>query len=761
MNTKSPRILLTLVILLVFSAAAHAAVFVVPPDEKMISDADAIVLGRVLPDTFGSFALNGDIVTHTKIEPETVLKGTISASSTVEVRDLGGVVGSKAMGVSGGVGYLPGERVLVFLVKDSEGYWTTYGMVLGKMISRTQADGRKVLSRAMGSSVIGFSLDGTTLHVEQPRDERAFLAFIRNATREPGEHDVTGPFRGGERDDSYFVVSGSSSATITDSVDHFEVGTNSHYPPSAYTSGTFRWDDFDKGSSVTYYASGSQPGYDSTGAAQRALAAWTNDPSSNVRLVYGGTRTNGFVSDGVNAIVFNNSTDVPAGAIGFAKWYADATHTYKGETFYSISEGDVVIKAGISVSAKVFDEAVTHEVGHTLGFRHSDQGTPSSTAAVMRSVVTGTYGAALGPWDIDAVSHVYGSGTVTPCTAPSITTQPTSRSITSGTSTTLTAAATGTTPLTYQWYAGTSGNTSTPVAGATGPSLTVTPGTTTAYWVRVSNACGSANSSTATITVSAAPPAAAARGDFNGDGNPDLIWRHVNTGANSVWYMDGTAVIGTATLPAMTDLSWVIGGVGDMNGDGRPDIIWRNPATGQNSVWFMNNTTRTSYALLPSATGSAWTIGSVTDWDRDGDADLIWRNTSTGQNSIWIMNGTARVSVTLLPTATPEWDLGGSGDANGDGQDDLFWRSSATGQVALWLMGPSTYTSARVIGTVTDQRWQIAAVADMNGDGYDDLVWRHATTGANSVWYIVNGALSSTAALPAQTDTSWRLVAPH
>ena len=56
-------------------------------------------------------------------------------------------------------------------------------------------------------------------------------------------------------------------------------------------------------------------------------------------------------------------------------------------------------------------------------------------------------------------------------TAPSITTQPASQTITSGQTATLTVTASGTAPLSYQWYQGTSGTTTTPV-GANAASFT-------------------------------------------------------------------------------------------------------------------------------------------------------------------------------------------------------------------------------------------------------------------------------------------------
>src|SRR5258706_6777208 len=91
---------------------------------------------------------------------------------------------------------------------------------------------------------------------------------------------------------------------------------------------------------------------------------------------------------------------------------------------------------------------------------------------------------------------------------PAITAQPTSRTITSGSQTTLNVTATGTAPLSYQWYIGASGNTASPVSGGTGTSLTVSPTSTTSYWVRVSNSCGTVDSSTATVTVNTVTPTA-------------------------------------------------------------------------------------------------------------------------------------------------------------------------------------------------------------------------------------------------------------
>jgi hypothetical protein len=128
------------------------------------------------------------------------------------------------------------------------------------------------------------------------------------------------------------------------------------------------------------------------------------------------------------------------------------------------------------------------------------------------TVVVTTPAHAAGPVDVSATTGV-GTGTATnaftylTCTAPAINTQPPSGSIRAGSSVTLSAAATGTS-LVFQWFIGNAGDTSSPIGGATSSSVTVTPGATTSFWVRVSNACDDTNSSTATITVVPAAPAA-------------------------------------------------------------------------------------------------------------------------------------------------------------------------------------------------------------------------------------------------------------
>ena len=89
---------------------------------------------------------------------------------------------------------------------------------------------------------------------------------------------------------------------------------------------------------------------------------------------------------------------------------------------------------------------------------------------------------------------------------PAVISTPSGVSVSSGQKATLSVVAGGF-EVSYQWYVGNSGTTGTPIAGATTAKYT-TPdmSRTTNYWVRITNTAGTADSSTATVTVTEPVP---------------------------------------------------------------------------------------------------------------------------------------------------------------------------------------------------------------------------------------------------------------
>ena len=213
-------------------------------------------------------------------------------------------------------------------------------------------------------------------------------------------------------------------------------------------------------------------------------------------------------------------------------------------------------------------------------------------------------------------------------------------------------------------------------------------------------------------------------GDFNGDGKTDVLWRYYGTGPyqgwNSIWFMNGTTIIGQALPDLIADTNWRVDGVGDFNGDGKADILWRyygtGPYQGWNSIWYMDGGTIIGQALPEAITDTSWQIAGAGDFNGDGRADILWRYYGTGPyqgwNSIWYMNG-ATIIGQALPDIIPDtnWKVVGTGDFDADGKADMLWRYYGTGSYqgwnTVWYMNGGIIKNQEILDVVPDTNWRI------------------------------------------------------
>ncbi|MEO7101180.1 MAG: hypothetical protein ABI162_17645 [Luteolibacter sp.] len=249
---------------------------------------------------------------------------------------------------------------------------------------------------------------------------------------------------------------------------------------------------------------------------------------------------------------------------------------------------------------------------------------------------------------------------------PAITSQPASTTISSGTTTTLNVTASGTSPS-FQWYLGNSPNTSSPIAGATSASFT-TPVLSSArsYWVRATNAAGTANSETATVNV-ITPPA---------------ITSHPNsTTINS----GNTTLLTVSASGTSPSYQWYIGNSGDIS----------NPVIDATSATF------TTPAL--ASTTSFWARAS----NAAGSADSNSATVNVIIPPVFLIHpaslpvnsgGTATLTVFVSGTSpTFQWYLGNSGDISNpipDATSDTFTTPAIASTTAYWVRASNAAGSA-------------------------------------------------------------------
>ncbi|MEO8378968.1 MAG: FG-GAP-like repeat-containing protein [Acidobacteriota bacterium] len=734
------RLKLSLAMIALFlTSNAFAATFIVPTDDELVRKSSAILAGTVE----GSYVqeANGTVETVYEIRAERGYKGIVKRDELVRVVALGGVIGERGVLVPGEARYEQGERVLVFLTKDNQGRWHTTDLTLGRFKFTTSTKGDKVLVRDT-EDVVGWNQAGQ-VHQEKVRREEGFLRFVEE--RAKGRTAAT----------DYEVDA--SAVTVAPEPSRLTAAANAtSYPAASYTdyvsNQPVRWPNNAAG--LNYYKrvdqniSGAADG--GVSVIQGALAAWTNECGSVIVMNYAGTINKASTNyDSTNVVEFNDPQGrisgswTGSGTVGIAFLSFSGTHTFQGQSWLNITDGDVVFQDGFPATNSAFKSAMTHELGHTLGWRHSNQDRITggacdssveecTSAAIMNSSVSANYGFTLQPWDINAAQSVYPGGTCgTPpptCTAPAITTQPTSRTITSGSSTTLTVAASGTTPLTYQWYVGSPTSTTTPV-GTNSSSLTVSPTSTTTYWVRVTNSCGTANSAGATVTVSTTPPPTVRnrkRADFDGDGLSELLWRN-SSNQLAMWDLNGRTIVTSGVFASVPSSSWRIEGYGDFNTDGKYDLLVRNTSTQQIAVWAMSGRTILSQNVITTLADARWNFEAFGDFTGDGRTDVIARHSSSGEVALWELNTTQLLNSGVVATVgDTNWVIQGGSDFTGDGKDELLWRNNASHQLSMWDFSGRTPNTNGLFATV-DFTWKVQGMGDFTGDGRADILWRSQT----------------------------------
>ena len=419
------------------------------PDADLIARSPIIVRAQVMWQTVRPEDNDGvsqlfTIVTLQRLE---LIKGSIGESFTVRLG--GGRLGSRVWLIPGTPAFTVGQEVILFLGPAGAGHSGEYRLSefgLSKFDVVADAAGRRFAVRPVFSAeedlIVSARSDaaavGTNGHPVLARDAESFLKALRSYSRgrEAREIEMAEPSSG--LGPEFVNVSGREPG---------DPGTCGDVPCLV------RW-FWDTGASPNAVLSvtGTQSnltndepncGLDSVCDVQNAATQWHTVAQSDVR--YSGPTSGGNIpveldatSSFDNGTAWNTPLGCPiSGVVGLGGPSGNSVlMPFKGDTNYVAASGGQVSLRKVTCStgypAKAFRSVVLHEVGHTLGLGHPDQGqsihsTTSSTDwnnAVMHSSIPASWPGTPQTDDIQAVQYYYGPAAAGPAPVASFSFSP-------------------------------------------------------------------------------------------------------------------------------------------------------------------------------------------------------------------------------------------------------------------------------------------------------------------------------------------------
>jgi len=160
-------------------------------------------------------------------------------------------------------------------------------------------------------------------------------------------------------------------------------------------------------------------------------------------------------------------------------------------------------------------------------------------------------------------------------------------------------------------------------------------------------------------------------------------------------------------------------GLGDFNGNGQTDLLLRN-ANGAVGCYFTGGET-TGWNYFQSL-GDEWSLSAIGDLNGDGRDDVVLAH-ADGFAGSWLTQADGTMAWADLDNLPTKSEIVGTGDFNGDGTDDVLLKKGT--YYGAWLVqdgNAKSWFGLGDLGVVT-----VEQIADFDGDGTDDLRVRTAS----------------------------------
>jgi hypothetical protein len=364
--------------LLVVTSIAHASAQTITNRAGELADSATLVLtGRVTHVSVR--AEGGGIYTYATVTVSEVLKGDVR-DETVVVKQLGGVLPDLGLYIAGQARFAPAEDVLVFLgARPRDGTLYTVGLSHGKW------------------QLMPDMLSGATVAVNEDARVPIDAAFRELVAASRTHHE--------------------SYATMPPEL-RSAAATDFTFIPTS-EGGPARWHEADDGVRIGVdfqTIPGGLPGGGS-GQLDAAIGAW-NGVNTRLQLERGGSGgavcpAQNFTGNGRIALYWNDpcgevsDSDAATFGVGGGFFTPGFQKTVNGVTFNKFLQGLAILNnSGPHLgTAACLQDAVTHVLGHAVGFGHSSDSGAVMYATLRPSCAAGSTG--LGGDDIEGLRFIY------------------------------------------------------------------------------------------------------------------------------------------------------------------------------------------------------------------------------------------------------------------------------------------------------------------------------------------------------------------
>lgn len=222
--------------------------------------------------------------------------------------------------------------------------------------------------------------------------------------------------------------------------------------------------------------------------------------------------------------------------------------------------------------------------------------------------------------------------------------------------------------------------------------------------VYIGNGNGTFRARVSMVIPEAITDARAYSGDFNGDGNQDIVSFDSYTSVGSIYIYMGN---GNGTFTAATAYAgWGQPGrfeIADLNGDGYDDLIATDNGAGVFRVSFANSNGTFAAPISYNPGVASLSDLKLADMNTDGRLDLVVTGFGSGRVRVNLGNGNGTFSIGTSYSVALGDDTLTIGDVNGDGAKDVVSSSFLSGVWATHTLLGGTATTAFDTETILEE----------------------------------------------------------